>query len=354
MFQSEPIVWLQSFSSASLTWLSLFVTTFGYTKYYVALALVIAFGVRFRVGFLLLQMLLWAHVITTGLKELLALPRPADIDGAVQLLGTRGANRAGMRMVTDGFWRLPIDNAIQYVRSLPAPSYGFPSGHVAAATTFWLGAFLFVRSRALAVVGAIAIVSTALARMYLGRHFLADVLGGLLIGLTVVAATHWALGRASALNPPTNAVSTSPMTVVRRPQLRWLLLLAMSLLILAPGLAPHLRTVGRLVGVNAAFWLLVRTGLPDDGGSLAQRLGRVALALVIYAIAAPTVEAMVGLIGLHATPWGEFVAGIGPPHLYLLGPVIIGRRLRLYPHASSNLLAATRIPRAPVADEHIA
>ena len=66
-------------------------------------------------------------------------------------------------------------------------SYGFPSGHVSATTTFIVGLGLLLhwsrRSWALAIAW---IAAMALSRMYLGRHFLGDVIGGVAIGLATV------------------------------------------------------------------------------------------------------------------------------------------------------------------------
>jgi hypothetical protein len=66
-------------------------------------------------------------------------------------------------------------------------SYGFPSGHVSATTTFAVGLAMLLgwkRRGWAAVVTWIGLM--ALSRLYLGRHFVADVIGGVLIGLAVI------------------------------------------------------------------------------------------------------------------------------------------------------------------------
>jgi undecaprenyl-diphosphatase len=100
---------------------------------------------------------------------------------------------------------------------MPA-SFGFPSGHTAAASAVWLTlAFIATRTesrpqvRQLLVGAALATaLLVAWSRVYLGVHYLSDVIGGLLLG------SAWALGlayvsRAAAPPlPPPPARSSGP------------------------------------------------------------------------------------------------------------------------------------------------
>jgi undecaprenyl-diphosphatase len=83
-------------------------------------------------------------------------------------------------------------------------TYSFPSGHTAAATVFYgLLACYLVRgahawlARVLAVVGAVAMVMlVALSRMYLGVHYLSDVLaaaaeGAAWLAICITAVSTW-------------------------------------------------------------------------------------------------------------------------------------------------------------------
>ncbi len=77
--------------------------------------------------------------------------------------------------------------------------YSFPSGHVACATAIavFLGVFLFCYfrkrgERTLVVLSCMAYVGlVALSRMYLGKHYLTDLLGGCAISLVVCALGIW-------------------------------------------------------------------------------------------------------------------------------------------------------------------
>jgi undecaprenyl-diphosphatase len=75
-------------------------------------------------------------------------------------------------------------------------SYSFPSGHVAGATLFYgvacamlLAKIASWRLRALIVLGALAMIAlVAFTRLYLGAHFLSDVIGAFAAALAWLAA----------------------------------------------------------------------------------------------------------------------------------------------------------------------
>ena len=185
MFQVEPILWLQAHASPALTWLMSVITLLGYTPTYVALVLALGFGFRLRPGLGVAIALLVSVVLTEGLKNGLALPRPSDVDSRVAPLGfaLRASPAAAVTRGGAGtFWGLPAPEAIAAVRSRPGANYGFPSGHASAAMAFVLATALFHRWTRLASLGLVWPLLIALSRMYLGRHFLADVLGGLVVG----------------------------------------------------------------------------------------------------------------------------------------------------------------------------
>jgi len=70
----------------------------------------------------------------------------------------------------------------------PEISYGLPSGHTQSATVGW--GYLAVRVNRwwMWLIAALVIVGVATARIYLGVHFLGDVIGGLIAGLIVLVA----------------------------------------------------------------------------------------------------------------------------------------------------------------------
>lgn len=64
----------------------------------------------------------------------------------------------------------------------------FPSGHVFLATVLW--GVLYARGRVGGWTLALVIAGVSVSRLYLGVHYLADVVGGALLALVVVAAYH--------------------------------------------------------------------------------------------------------------------------------------------------------------------
>lgn len=73
--------------------------------------------------------------------------------------------------------RPPVD-----LRAMDEIGYSFPSGHSCQAVTFWIVAPLLIGVPWVRVLGAALLVLTALSRVYLGVHWLFDVLGGLCLG----------------------------------------------------------------------------------------------------------------------------------------------------------------------------
>jgi hypothetical protein len=81
---------------------------------------------------------------------------------------------------------MPSDETIAAVRAVKQEDFGFISGHASAAAAFALALVFFFglqkRSRWFVVLALGWALLMGLSRLYLGRHFPADVLGGWLVG----------------------------------------------------------------------------------------------------------------------------------------------------------------------------
>jgi len=189
MFETTWIIWLQQGPQWLLPFMTV-VSTLGNDFIYMPLILFLIFFCKVRLGLQVMLALALVGVMIGTTKEGFALPRPADID--VQVLDKGKQN---FPLVADGaaksFWALPDADAIATVRQAKRDSYGFISGHTANAVVLALAILLFcgVRSRWLWALGLLWPVLTLLSRMYLGRHFLADILGGIVAGLLAIALT---------------------------------------------------------------------------------------------------------------------------------------------------------------------
>lgn len=151
LWNAGPTNAVQEFFGPSWNWFFGIVTTLG-TIYTVAVVVSLALwlGGR-RLAYGLLGAIVLATVVDATLWTLVGVPRPDDPD-----IVTRA--------------HLGVSS--------------FPSGHTVVATVLWglLAAF----GRIPWVVPALIVPGVMLSRLYLGAHYLGDVLGGALIGLLLV------------------------------------------------------------------------------------------------------------------------------------------------------------------------
>lgn len=189
MFEVDTNLWLQQFDSPwVLAWMQV-VSEAGRSWVYSIVLLVLAFGFRLRPMLGVMLALVLAGMVTDTVKQGFALPRPSEVDARVLDKG-----REGNYLVADGaaktFWGLPSEAGIAAARGTGDHDYGFLSGHVAGASVWafaLIGLFALQRRRWAWLLLAWPLL-IALSRLYLGRHFLADVLGGLAAGAAAAGA----------------------------------------------------------------------------------------------------------------------------------------------------------------------
>lgn len=119
----------------------------------------------------LIGLALGALALTTGLKQLFALPRPTT-SGVVGL--------AYVPTILHGV----------YIETVTASGYGFPSGHALLSTVVWggLALVLDVGTRRRRALGAgIIVLMIGFSRVALGVHYAVDVVAGVAIGLGYLA-----------------------------------------------------------------------------------------------------------------------------------------------------------------------
>ncbi len=153
LWNPEPIIAVQRLFGASWGWFFQTMSLLGTAKA-IALVFALAFWISGRrLAYGLLGVVLLATVTDVLIWTLFPVQRPHD----PQII----------------------------IRAKPGvPS--FPSGHTVTATTLWgmLTAFGYFPI----VVSIVIVAGVMLARLYLGVHYLADLLGGVLLGLTLVVA----------------------------------------------------------------------------------------------------------------------------------------------------------------------
>lgn len=92
----------------------------------------------------------------------------------------------------------PYNNNTWPRRIFPAhynTDYSFPSGHTAAAFSTMASLAYTRKQWYVTVPVTLWASSVGYSRMYLGEHYLSDVLGGLIIGIVSGVIGHWVVGR---------------------------------------------------------------------------------------------------------------------------------------------------------------
>jgi membrane-associated phospholipid phosphatase len=299
LFQIEPVLWLQSFASPAVTWFFGSVTWLGTVKCLAAVVFLLAFAMRFRVGMAILVLLLVNSLATDLLKDGFAIPRPGDIDRRVQQLGGDGTHPIAERGGATGFWSPLPAATLEAARSTADLSYAFPSGHVSSAAALTLSMALLFRSRRLWLLAAVWIPLTGLSRLFLGRHYIADVLGGAALG-AAVALCGWLLFGAQARGLERGAAAPW-----RRAGLVALACGALLLAVFVPG--TDIVAVGRLVAMAMLLFVLP-VSVFDEQVDPVFRLARTAVAILLPFAAAPGVAAGFDALGLSASPRGPMLS----------------------------------------------
>ncbi|OGS47784.1 MAG: hypothetical protein A3K66_03345 [Euryarchaeota archaeon RBG_16_67_27] len=268
LFTEDPIRALQQFSSPWLDIAFIAITQLGSRHVLFILSMLVAYVVNKRAGFLVALAVLSSAALNGVLKTSFDMPRPSA-----------------------------------ELHKIPVSGAGFPSGHAQAAGTFF-GTTASIFGRVWTPLALLFLSLVALSRVYLGVHFVGDVLGGVAIGLAVGAV--WLLAR--RWNVGTRLSARSQLLVA----------------FLAPtaaqiGIYLTVRevstTIGLLTGV-AVGWTLeprfVDLAPPRGNRSVATRLLLGGVALTGLEIAGRSLdfapaeygfEILVGLIATIGIPW---------------------------------------------------
>jgi len=288
-------------------------TSMGSSSFYAAIIIVITFGIDFRRGFLLFQLLLWTGAVTEVLKVIFAMPRPYYVDSRVLNLESGEPNLSPFTgKGANSFFGLPDKEVLEAFRaevttggSHPFYSfYGFPSGHVSTTTALWGGtALIFGKKLIWKMVQAVVLVM-AFTRMYLGRHFLGDVIGGAFLGLLLLIAFSAflrspvckAFFRKESFFPEARSPDNLSRSIPFPGILFYTIMFIVPLLLAAASLiGPDV--AGYLTGTNVAYLLIIRKRLPNDAGSRGKRVSRILVALMNFAAAAFITAAAIDITG---------------------------------------------------------
>ncbi len=329
MFQTEIIIFLQSFASDFLTAFFKFFTEIGKSTYAAPLVLIVMFGISFRMGFILLHVVSWNGLITFYLKELFSLPRPLNVDIHVKLLGDAAPNTTPFEsMGAKTFFGSFSKDTVEYIRNYPFDSWGFPSGHASHAVALWGSLSLYLKKTWLGVTAVVMIVFISLSRMYLGRHFLADVLGGLLLGFFVALVFYFGIYKNNFLLSYIFERSEKTRISISTILFLFYFLVVPFLVLLIPGIP--VGQAAALLGLNLGFILIRHRGIPKDTGHFLQRSGRVLLAGVIFFLFYTGLKMGSGFIFTNEPAAVEFIRLVISMFVSLWGSVEMSLKLNLY------------------------
>lgn len=157
-WEAQIIIWLQSGSVKFLDYLMLILTQLGDELVFLLVGIVIYWCIDKRYAFKLVNVFLCCSVVINGIKAAVKRPRPFNkYEGSVRSIGSK----------TGG--------------------YSFPSGHSASITNLSTQAYLKLRKTDCAnkvLIGSIVVSFIVMfSRLYLGQHYLTDVLTGAAIGI---------------------------------------------------------------------------------------------------------------------------------------------------------------------------
>ena len=299
MFQTEPIIYLQSHGTQCITNHMIQITQMGSSSFLVPIIIIAIFGVDFKKGFLLFQLFLWTTLFTETLKILVGFPRPYFLDNRVMNLEDGIKNISpftGNRIKS--IFSLPDKQILTQFRlheAFKPDSFGCPSGHMSRATALWGGIATVFNTRILKILTPFVIVLMAFSRLYLGKHFIGDVLGGTIVGLVSLVVFVYFL-KSPLKN---NFFKKKNFELAFRSQNLFFygFMFVIPIVFLALSLIKS-DTVGYFFGVNVAYLLIIRKGIPDDIGNIEQRTTRTFIALLLFEVSKIIIGCWFGTAGM--------------------------------------------------------
>ena len=240
MSSLDFLIWLENLRNPVSDVIFGAASAMGSERFYMALLLTVYLCVSHRFGFQLLVMFLLSAWGNAQLKWFFATARPFEV-------------------YPDQLHALNTDSAL---------GNAFPSGHAQSAAVVWGLLATRARSRGGKIACILVIALIAFCRLYLGVHWPADVIGGLLIGAGMLAGY---LGLASAWQRRDWRLSHGEW---------WLVLTIATALLFALGSENDtcLRATGAFFGTAVGYLLLERRGY-DPSAPLAFQVVKVVFAL---------------------------------------------------------------------------
>lgn len=150
LFSENVNIYLQSLGNPFSDNLFKAITTIGSEPSYIFIASLIYWCFSKKTGIRAMYVILFSAFTAILAKNLFGMPRPPEM-----------------------------------IHKIQENEYGFPSGHAQISSGFWGYIGARTKNTWLIVAGAIAIFLISLSRIYLGVHYIGDVMGGIIFGLLI-------------------------------------------------------------------------------------------------------------------------------------------------------------------------
>jgi membrane-associated phospholipid phosphatase len=327
MFQTDLNHFLQSFANDWLTNFMILMTRLGYAGFLLLFSVVLVFAFDFKKGFLILQILLWTALITLFFKNLFAYPRPFHVDPSLKMLDAELPDQS-QRLSTpkdapDFFSPLPAE-VVTHFQQQKDISYGLPSGHTSVAAALWRSLMYFYTRLWLHYMCIALIVLVPLSRIYLGVHFLGDVLLGYAIGFGTLALFYYT----SIRKMTWEELLSQKIWQTNLVGFGYLIGLPILFTFVLKGRESVLASY--LLGINLAYILLKIKGLPIKQGGFWQGLGRVVVAVSLFLLSSLIITQILKALGLAENIGALYIQNLLAIFIFLWGGVELSVKLGWY------------------------
>lgn len=312
MFSISFLEAIQQFDPPGWSLLMRFISSLGMVPFLLTIIYAVCFGFDFRRGVVMLNILAWTALFTNLLKAEFDYPRPPDLSENISN-HIPAKNDWKESPAELGFFQWIPHKILAETRNDDWDRQGFPSGHTSTQTALWLSFIILFRKPWVYWTGGSIIVLTMLSRMYLGMHFLADVLAGLVLGVFISLLF-------------LRYIKDTRFYTKRTQNFKTLKFLGFPLLLI-PFIGffnPHF--VGSLIGINAAVLLQLQLkNVPINNGYAKERI-LMALLGVFITLFAFYIPAILGIpkIGIL-----NLLLSIIFSFLGFYGSLELGRKLNL-------------------------
>jgi membrane-associated phospholipid phosphatase len=187
MFNTQVNHFFQQFDHPVIYWFLAFISILGMAPVMMMAVCTVVFGINFRKGIVLINLVALTAFVTDILKHEFDYPRPIDIDHSLKDRVFTKTEKDLFDLQPTGFYDSFSTELLDVTRNDEYERHGFPSGHTAIQLTFWTGLLFLFRRKWILITGITVVLLTMLSRLYLAHHFLGDVLGGVVVGGTISA-----------------------------------------------------------------------------------------------------------------------------------------------------------------------